>query len=77
MSFWINPTEIPFGLHPGLVEEVTPEEYVRIYEKEPDHIESVVVVPCGFGDQKFGRILLIRKRSSYKPLGNLSPYDCA
>jgi len=77
MSFWINPSEIPFGLHPEFVEEVTPEEYLRIYENEPDNIESVVVVPARFGDKKFGRILLIRKRPSYKPLGNLSPHDYA
>jgi hypothetical protein len=69
MFFWAPHHGNSFDLHPEFVEEVTPEEFLQIFENERDDIQSVIVVPSQFGDKKFGRILLRRKRPVYKYLG--------
>jgi len=42
-------------------EEVTPAEYLRIFQHERDEIDSAQIVPPQLGQSGFGRILIIKK----------------
>lgn len=46
-------------------EEVTPEEFLKIYEQEKQDIRSATVVPSRLGDRNFGKIIVERKTPVY------------
>lgn len=48
-------------LDPFYTEEVTPDEYLRIFHDERDKIDSAQIVPPQLGQSGFGRILIIKK----------------
>jgi hypothetical protein len=48
-------------LDPLYTEEVTPAEYIRIFQKERDKIDSAHIVPARIGQEGFGRIVIIKK----------------
>lgn len=79
MFFWNQ--QFRFGhdydLYPQFVEEVTPEEFLQLYENEKENIQSVLVIPSRLGDRKFGRILIRRKRPVYQPLSESESYEYA
>lgn len=49
-------------------ELLTPERFVRMYERERDNIESARAIPAPLGSRRLGRILVKRKRPLYAPL---------
>jgi hypothetical protein len=42
-------------------EEVTPDEYIRIFRDERDKIDSAQIVPPQLGQKGFGYILIVKK----------------
>ena len=70
MFFWTHsrcPNSM-FNFDRDLAEEVTPEEYIEIYQTERENIGGVFVLPANWGSRNFGRILIRRKRPNYKYL---------
>lgn len=46
-------------------EELTPEEFLKVYEKERDDIRSATVIPSKLGDETFAKIIVERKTPTY------------
>ena len=53
-------------LAPVYSEEVTPEEYMRIYKHERDNVESVRPVSAALGSGSFGRLRVVYKRPVFR-----------
>lgn len=47
-------------------EVVSPREYLRIFNKEFDNIESSEIIPVKLGERGLGKIRVVRKYPIYK-----------
>ncbi len=63
-------------LTPTNTEELTPEEFLRVYETEKGNIRSAKVIPSKLGDKDFASIIVIRKRPIYlQKHGRVKSYE--
>ncbi|MGE0884508.1 MAG: hypothetical protein AB7P14_13260 [Blastocatellales bacterium] len=60
-------------LDPTYTEEVTPDEFIRMFIDEQDKIDFAQIVPPQLGKKGFGNILVVRKFAVYKPKKDKSP----
>jgi hypothetical protein len=56
-------------LEPSETQEVSPTEFLRLYEDERDDIASVKIVPPVLGRRGFGRIVVTHKAPVYSYRG--------
>lgn len=53
---------------PTYSEFLTAAEFLRLYDKDRDDIESARPVPAPLGSRHFGHIFVVRRRPIYRPL---------